>query len=131
MSNLIGSDNGDLQARRNFTDIQSRVEVEVKGISTTETPALLTFRHEGSVFARSDVTQILEMFDYDLASWEQVDSRLANRFTDLLTEAMPAGDLSRFVEAGTGCLRARVRFVSANPRQQFQANIDQMIWSVE
>ena len=59
------------------------------------------------------------------------DSRLANRFTDLSTEAWPAGDLSRFVEAGTGCMRARVRFVSTNPRQQFQANIDQMIWSVE
>lgn len=130
-SSIGSSDNVDLQIRRNSSDIQARVEVEVNGTSMTEAPKALTFRHESSVFARSDVTQTLQMFDYDLAIWETLDTRLANRFSDLTTETIIEGDLSRFIEPGSGNMSARIRFSSANPRQQFQANIDQLIWTVQ
>lgn len=130
-TSLADSDNVDLGARRSSTDIQSRVEVEIEGTSPTETPTSMTFTHEASVFARTEVTQNIEMYDFVLGDWETIDSQPASRFLDVTVEVVPTGDLSRFVEAGTGVVRARSRFVSSNPRQQFSANIDQMIWVIE
>ncbi len=128
---LFGADNVDLSARRSLSDIQSRVVVEVEGTSITATPSSITLRFEGSVFARSTVTQTLQMYDFDLGTWEDVDTRNASRFTDAEVLAMPGGDLSRFVDAGSLAVRARVQFNSPNRRQNFTAYVDQMIWTVD
>ena len=127
---LANSDNSDLVARRANNDIQSRVFVEFKSFSPTETPSRFDLTFEAAVFARSTVVQSIDMFNYDTGDWEEVDSRNAQRLVDLVTVVTPAGDLSRFVEPGTGCIEARVRFQSVSPRQKFSANIDHVIWTI-
>lgn len=73
-----------------------------------------------------------DLWNYVTEQFEQIDSRNAMQFLDVVTTIEAGGDVSRFVEPGTGCVEARVRFESAkNARQQFAANIDQVLWSIE
>lgn len=130
LGDLATSDNSDLSIRRAINDIQSRTEFEVKSISPLANPASLEFTLEGAVFARSQVTQTIELYDYVASSWELLDSRNANRFSDTTVTVPATGNLSRFVEAGTMCMEARIRYRSANPRQQFSSNTDRTVWTV-
>lgn len=132
-TDLADSDNSDYQLRRSNTDIQSRTEFEVKATSPTETPTSMEFTLEGGVFARTNVVQTIELFDYDAAAWVEFDSRNANRIPnpDSVVTIAATGDLARFVEDGTRCIEARIRYQSDNPRQGFASNTDQTIWVIE
>lgn len=132
-ASLADSDNVDYQLRRSTSDIQSRTEFQVKSISPTATPTTFEFTLEGSVFARSNVVQTIELFDYEAGAWELVNTTDAARSPapDSVVTATPGGDLSRFVQAGTMCIEARIRFQSDNPRQQFASNTDQAVWTIE
>ena len=132
-TSLAASDNNDLSLRRLDTDIQSRTEFVVKGFSPIATPSSLEFTLEGAVFARSNVVQTIELFDYVAATWEIIDSRNAVRSPapDSVVTVAATGDLSRFVEAGTMCVEARVRYKSDSPRQNFASNTDQTIWTIQ
>lgn len=130
VADLADSDNVDVSVRRDPTSIQSVTDVELKGVSSIATPARLEFTLDASVFARTEVIQTISLYDYDSDAWEQVDSRPANRFSDLVTSVTPAGDITRFVQPGTGCVEAKIVFQSTSPRQQFSANIDQTIWTI-
>ena len=127
---LAASDDSDLVVRRSVSDIQSRIVFEIEGKSPT-VPESFLFRLEGAVLARGVVTQEIEFFNFESNSWELIDSRPASRFVDSVTEVSPTVDLYRFVKSGLGTTRARVSFVSTNPRQRFTANIDQLVWLVE
>ena len=133
VAELAASDNQDYQLRRSSSDIQSRTEFVVKGISPISNPSSFEFTLEGSVFARSNVVQTIELFDYDAASWELVDTRNSNRSPspDSTVVVAGTGDLSRFVDDATGCIEARVQYKSDSPRQNFGSNTDQTIWVIE
>ena len=77
------------------------------------------------------MTQTIELFNYTDGVWEEVDSQNASRFTDATVTVEATGDVSRFVETGTDCILARVRYQSGNARQKFSANMDQISWTVE
>ncbi len=127
---LAASDNADLSLQRATADIQSRTEFEAKGVSPMANPSSLEVTLEGAVFARSTVNQTIELYDYVTDAWEQVDTRPATRFTDSMVTVAATGDLSRFVEAGTMCMMARIRYQSPVARQQFSSNTDQFIWTI-
>lgn len=129
---LVESDDGDLSIRRSNSDIQSRTEFVVKATSPIESPTNFEFTLEGNVIARSNVVQTIELFDFASGIWEEVDSRNAARVPspDIVVSASPAGDLSRFVEPGTLCIEARIRYQSDNPRQRFASATDQAIWTI-
>ncbi len=127
---LTNSDNADLSIRRASADIQSRTEFEVKSFSTVANPSSMEVTLEGAVFARSQVNQIIELFNYLTQTWEQVDSRAASRLTDATVTVAATGNLARFVENGTRCIEARIRYQSVNPRQQFSSNTDQFFWTI-
>lgn len=127
---LSGSDNVDISIRRSNIDILSRTEFEVESQSTTPSPNSMEVRLEGSVFARNTVVQSIWMFDYSLNNWEEVDTSNASRFVDRIDVVALDGDLSRFVDQSNGRIKARVRFMSANPRQQFTSNTDSLIWRI-
>lgn len=128
---LGDSDNQDLSLRRSNSDIQSRTGFSVSATSTIQSPSAFEITVEASVFARTPVNQIIELFDYDLQAWEQVDVREASRFIDSTVTVQAAGDLSRFVEDGTGLIEARIRYQSvANPRQAFSSNTDLVTWTI-
>ena len=124
------SDNLDYQMRRSTTDVQSRTEFVIRGISPSLFPVSMEVTLEGAVFARSQVDQIIELFNYDTNAWEQIDSRSASRFNDSTTTVAVPGLVSRFVDAATGAMEARIRYRSLNPRQQFSSNTDLFLWNI-
>ena len=83
------------------------------------------------MFARTNVNQFIELFDYNLSQWEEVDMSTASRFIDATTTVTLSGDLSRFVDQSNGCVEARIRYQSDNPRQQFSSNTDYILWMIE
>ena len=127
---LANSDNLDLSVRRSLSDIQSRTEFEIQSVSPTEIPTVIQMTLEGAVFARSAVNQIVELYDYTIGGYEQVDMRSATRLTDSTILIETTGNLSRFVEPGTRLIKARVRYQSVNPRQRFSSNTDQFTWTI-
>ncbi|MEM7454089.1 MAG: hypothetical protein AAF456_07005 [Planctomycetota bacterium] len=127
---LMSSDNMDLSASRLFSDLQPWVYFEVSSTSPTGAPTALTFNLESSVFARANVTQSIDLYDYDTDAWEQVDTRNAGRFGDTTVNVSPGGDLSRFVEPGTNRIEARVRYFGSNLRMNYSANNDLMSWTI-
>ncbi len=130
VAELAASDNADLAIRRSAQDIQSRTEFEVEATSPTDSPSSMDVTLEGSVFARSAVNQTIELFDYVATDWVAIDTSAASRFSDNTVMASATGDLSRFVEAGTLRMKARVRFQSVNPRQNFASNTDLFEWTI-
>jgi choice-of-anchor B domain-containing protein len=128
---LAASDNADFQLIRSASDIQSRTEFEISAVSPTASPSLFEIELEGSVFARSTVNQTIELFNYSTGEWEAIDTRAASRFSDASIVVSPTGDLSRFVEAGSLAIRARVRYQSPAARQQFASNTDLFTWTVQ
>ncbi|MEM7456478.1 MAG: hypothetical protein AAF456_19185 [Planctomycetota bacterium] len=131
IAELSENDTMDLTCQRRNADVQSRITLQVEATSPAAMPTSLEFTLKGSVFARSTVTQTLELFDYDTMAWEQVDMRNASRFGDSTVTVTPVGDLSRFVEPGTNRIEAQVRFNSLSNRQRFRSNTDQMTWTIE
>ncbi|MEM7455140.1 MAG: hypothetical protein AAF456_12385 [Planctomycetota bacterium] len=132
VSSIGSSDNIDYRIQRSSFDLQSRTELEVKATSPSSNPSSFDVTLEGSVFARSNVEQTIELYDYDLQAWELVDTRDAARSPspDSVVTLSASGDLSRFVEPGTRCIEARIRYQSATQRQQFQSNTDQFEWRI-
>lgn len=128
---LMFSDNLDLRIVRSNTDIQSRTEFELTANSPTANPTTMQVQLEGSVFSRTRVDQIIELFNFRTNGWEEVDSRAASRFADSVTTIELEQPLSRFVEPGTNNIDARIRFFSPNPRQVFTSNTDQFIWLIQ
>ena len=131
IAELADSDNADLQIVRSASDVQSRVEYELEGVSPNANPLLFEVELESSVFARSSVTQTIYLYNFDTDSWEPVDSRPASRFVDATVSIAANGDLSRFVESETQLIRARVSFLSFSARQQFAANTDAWSWTIQ
>ena len=129
VASLANSDNSDLSIRRSTSDIQSRCEFEVAGMSPVALPSLIEISLEGSVFARTQVSQTVELFDFDAGIWEEVYTGVAARFSDTTVSAEATGDLSRYVQAGSLSVKARIRYQSLNARQQFTSNTDQFTWT--
>ena len=128
---LEESDNVDFSARRSGASIQPVIQVDFGGVTSILNPTSLTLRFEGSVFARGIIVQRLSLFNYDTGSYEEVDVRNASRFTDGVAEITPAGDVTRFVDAATGSVEARVNLRANGARQIFSTNIDQVIWTID
>ena len=128
---LAFNDDMDVSIFRSNADIQSRTEFVAKGTSMFPAPSSIEITLEGSVFARSAVNQTLEIFDYQAGQWDELDVRAASRFTDSgFTVSVTDPDLSKYVEPGTNCVEARVRFESPAPRQRFASNTDHLIWVI-
>ncbi|MEM7454950.1 MAG: hypothetical protein AAF456_11425 [Planctomycetota bacterium] len=129
-ADLATSDNSDFSGVRSSTDLQAIVQVDVKGTTNVATPASFDFVVEGSVFSRGAVTQQVFLYDYVNDGFELVDTRPAPRNFDATATIVPTGDLSRFVQPGTGCVEARIRYQAAVQRAQYGANIDMTIWNI-
>ena len=131
VADLVESDNVDLSIRRNSMQTAGVVEVEVKAFSPVTNPAFFEITVESAAFYRSAVVQSVELFDFEAGVFVEVDSRTASRFTDGVATASAAGDLLRFVEAGTACVTARIVYSSPDQRQAFSVAIDQISWTVQ
>lgn len=129
VGSLEFSDNVDFSIRRSPISVSAVTQFELQANSPILNPNSLEFTLEGSVFARTDVNQTVEFWDYNSSSWVLIDSMLATRFVDSVETFTASGDLSRFVDSN-GDIEARVTFQSLNPRQQFTSNTDMASWTI-
>lgn len=128
---LATSDDADYSLVRASNDVVSRTTFEVTATSPVPEPTSLEVRLEGSVFARTSVIQSIDLFDFGLNEWIEVDSRDASRFSDAEAVVPVTKDLERFIESKTRTIKARVRYRSTNARQKFTSNTDRFSWFVE
>ena len=131
VEDLAESDNVDYRLSRNSSDLQARIILELKGTTTIQSPSNLEFTLEAGAFARGPISQTIELFDYDLGDWEELDMRDASRFGDSTVTVIPTGDLARFVDDATGCIEARISWRSSTPRASFSASPDFAEWFIE
>jgi hypothetical protein len=123
------SDNSDLVVRRSNSSISGVVSIDFKGVSLNPNPSNFEFTLEASGFFRFTVTQSIQLYDYDAGQFVEVDLRNATQSVDQTVVVNGTGNLGRFVENGTGCVRTRIVYTSSRQRQQFSANIDKACWS--
>lgn len=129
-ADLAESDDSDLSARRSNTSIESVVEVRFTTETSTTDFDTLEFAFEGSVFARTGVTQTISLFDFEVDEWVEFDSRAASRFVDSTTSISPDGDVTRFVNPNNSRMLARVEYMGLSQRSLFTANIDLASWLI-
>jgi hypothetical protein len=130
LAQLASSDNVDVSSSRAIGDIQSRVFLTFSGTSPAEFPASIQFSVESSVFARSQVNLAIDLYNFEIAGWEEVHAGVASQFMDSIVAVQATGDLSRFVQPVTNQIEARCRYESVNQRQQFTANVDHVFWEI-
>ena len=131
IGDLNESDNVDFAVQRNPQQTSGITTLEAKSVSTLEDPATFEFTLEAAGFFRTSIVQTIEFFDYDAGAFVEVDSRNANRFVDSVVVAAGSGDLSRFVEDGTGCVLTRITYTTPSRRQAYSVGIDQIFWTIE
>ncbi len=115
IAELTESDNQYLVLDPEFLNFRYQLEFTVDATSPSETPGALEFSYESRTFSFvGAVVQNLELYNYDTAQFETVDSGLSAA-TDTVVSVTPSGDPTRFVEAGTAAMQARIRYENAFP----------------
>jgi hypothetical protein len=111
LDELLSSDDARLNvgARRPTEIAASSVEIELTGTSPTETPSALAFTVEAAS-SGDPANQIIELFNYDSTQWERLDVRAATNSDRTVTVNVTTNP-GRFVEDGTGEMKARVGFL--------------------
>ncbi|MEM7454136.1 MAG: PQQ-binding-like beta-propeller repeat protein [Planctomycetota bacterium] len=131
LGSLTTSDNSDLAVSRLPVSIRPIVAVRFFTNGANQNPDSLEFTFESSVFSRPDVDQTIEFFNFVSEDYETVDVRTASRLFDQTVVASASGNVSRFIQPGTGLLEARVSFEATVARAIFAANIDFVQWETE
>lgn len=86
----------------------SSTEIEVTGTVGNENPTELRFAYEGSTQG-APTEQLIEMFNYDIGDWELVDQRESPSSDETVLVSIE-NDPARFIENGTGEVKARVGY---------------------
>lgn len=129
VAELAASDDAYFKVRRSMPS-HPGAGFDVGGVSPIAVPSSLSVRLESSVEAQRPVNQSIELYDYVAGNWVQVDYRASSRTTDLVAEVTAGGDVSRFVQPGTGFVEARVRYHPTFTTLRFVAKVDQFSWTV-
>lgn len=109
-------------------DRKKSVEIVVNGTLPSDDPLALSVRLE-SRSSLGGSTQSIELFNFDSQTYESIDVRNASLNTDSIVELDLSGDLSRFVEVGTGAVRARLRYSEGVlSARGWNACLDQWVW---
>ncbi len=136
---VLVSDDGYLVLDPQFTVSRYQLDVVFDGMSPTLTPTGMAFHLESRVqnFVGT-IDQRMQLFNFQTMQYELIDNR-HSAATDTCVLAAAAGDLSRFVDPGTGAVRARIRYQNsfpfwvartANLYLPFRVRIDHAFWSI-
>ena len=93
-------------------------------------PVELRFTFEASVNTPG-LTQSVQLFNYDTSSYEQVDLAVPGAM-DTVVEVVITTNPGRFVQAGTGEMRAKVLYkqVGFTLLWPWSAKLDQAVWKI-
>ncbi len=110
------------------------IELVVECQSPTEDPIRLNMMIESSQASLpSRFSEVVEFYDFTTGAFEEVRKRGRVPSRDKVLQCEPTGDLSRFVEAGTGRVRARLQYTRANVNRGFQRykiKVDHIQWEI-
>ncbi len=122
-----------------FLTFRYQIQFTVDSTSPTDTPSELEFSYESRAFNFvGTVDQEIELFNYVSGSFETIDTRLA-AVVDTVVTVIPGGDASRFVQAGTGAMQARINYQNSTPFWVFstaslylpyRVRADHVFWSI-
>ncbi len=131
LSDLFLSDDAyyNVAARRPTEVAAASVEIVLTGTSPTETPSSLGFRVEAAVDATPTRLRV-ELYNFQSGSWEQV-GEVSGPTTDTRFDFSASGNLSRFVQPGTGEVRARIGFHDRGVTvANWNGRFDQAVWRI-
>ena len=132
LSDTYFSDNSYLRFQPGFTLFSGEPPLQITFDSTVLTNDFQTLTFNLEAAANTLVlTQSIDLFNYDIGGYEPVDSRTAN-LTDTVVKIAPDGDSSRFVQPGTGNVKARLSWAAAGPILRFPwtVRIDRVLWTI-
>lgn len=133
LADLFASDDAWLQARvfLGADEVGDPIRIVLEGTSPSPRPTALGFRLESRA-QFGGVRQTLEFWNWTEGRYESMDARFATSGADAVVEAAAGGDLSRFVQPGSGTVRARVGWVNAAADLvgSWRVWIDQAVWTV-
>ena len=132
LADVQQSDNSYLEFQPGITlnPDEPPVWLEFTGTSPTDGPASLSFKIE----SHADTVGIgksIEFYNYLSGSYEMVHSA-AETTADSVVAIQVDGDISRFVESGTGQLKVRLGWLTQGPVLLFPwtISLDQLNWTV-
>jgi hypothetical protein len=113
---------------RTVTPLQAPIEVEIDGTTTANSVSILQFKIESSA-TRTQIIQIIDLYDYVAGAWVPVDSRNLGT-SDAVVDVNVGENTSRFLQ--NGHVRARLSYrkdggLSAFP---WTVKIDQVKWTM-
>jgi hypothetical protein len=113
---------------RTVTPLQAPIEVEIDGTTTANSVSILQFKIESSA-TRTQIIQIIDLYDYVAGAWVPVDSRNLGT-SDAVVDVNLGENTSRFLQ--NGHVRARLSYrkdggLSAFP---WTVKIDQVKWTM-
>ena len=110
------------------------IELEVECQSPTEKPSRLRMTIESSQLSLpTRVIELVELYDFEAGAFIEIGRRDPQPVRDRSFVCDPTGDLSRFVEPGTGRVRARLqltRFNAYRGFQRYKTKIDHISWEI-
>jgi hypothetical protein len=131
IDDLGASDDQDVEveARLPSEIAANSVEIEVTGTATTDSPSGIAFAVEAATSGDPTVQKI-ELYNYDTQLWEMVSER-GGPNSDTVTQVIIRTDASRFVEAGTREVKARVGFGDRGVNfPSWGGTYDQVFWTI-
>ncbi len=115
LADLAESDDQYLIFDPEFLTFRYQLEFKVDAASTTESPSAIEFSYESRTFSFvGTVDQEIELYNYDSGQFESVDTRFASA-TDTVVNVTPSGDPTRFIQAGTNGMQARLSYQNSLP----------------
>ncbi len=113
-----------------LTSLEVRMVMEATLPSPS--PSSLSARLEGHCTVSAN-TQRIELFNFQTGLYESVDLQGAANGTDSTVTVNPSGNILRFVQTGSGLVRARVSYVIGDAAESlgWTARVDQFAWLVQ
>ena len=120
-----------IRAGITLTIAEPPVWIVLTATSPTELPTQASFLLEARVNVPGMILQTIELYNYDIEDYEEVDARIAS-MTDQVVEIILEGDLSRFVDQNTLEMNAQLTWLQVGPVpfSAWQVGIDQSVWMI-
>jgi hypothetical protein len=131
LASLFLSDNVyyNVGARRPTEVAAASAEIVVTGTSPTDNPSSIAFRIESAADATPTRLRV-ELYNFLSNTWEQI-GEVNGPTTDTRFDFSASGNVARFVQAGTGLVRARIGFHDRGITvANWNVRFDQAVWRI-
>lgn len=132
LAEIADSDDTYMQLNPGFTldSMESPVWLLFDAALANDSPAGLLFSIESSANTIG-LERVIELYNFDTSSFEVLSQEMVSFNEESVSTVCPSGDLSRFVESGTGAVEARVGWnrVGFTLIFPWRVDVDQISWS--